>query len=359
MLTFDILPKSFRKHGTYFAHLYIRTLFPNIDQVKLLLIGNDFDVLALNETRLCDSVNDIHVSVDKYAIYRKDRNRQGGGVLIYINENRFQHTIRSDLMSENIELVAVEINQTRSAPIIILAWYRPPGSCIQLFEYIEQTLSKLDNENKDIILLGDFNCDLLANPRSCYTKKLLEVCNRYSLDQVIDKPTRVVQNSQTLIDLIFTSNSSKVIKCGVHHIAISDHSLVYIIWGKSRSTLTHHVYKKFRHFKDFNESDFQADVSKFEWNRIYNTSDLNESANEFQNLLLPTCDKNAPVKKKKVKKNNLPWINADILKLIRERDSIKNKAVKTNSDDDWKTYKKIKNFATAKLKYEKKENFPV
>ena len=60
------------------------------------------------------------------------------------------------------------------------------------------------------------------------------------------------------------------------------------------------------------------------------------------------------MKKKKVKKNNLPWINADILKLIRERDLIKNKAVKTNSDDDWKTYKKIRNYVTAKLKYVKK-----
>ena len=154
ILNFDNLPKSSRKHGIYFAHLNIRTLLPNMDQVKVLLIGNDIDAFALNETRLCDSVDDIQVYVDKFAIYRKDRNRQGGGVLVYVNEKRFHHTMRSDLMSKIFQLVAVEINQPKSVLIIVLAWYRPPGSSIQLFEYIEQTLSKLDNENKDIILLG-------------------------------------------------------------------------------------------------------------------------------------------------------------------------------------------------------------
>ena len=104
ILNFDNLPKSSRKHGIYFAHLNIRTLLPNMDQVKVLLIGNDIDVFALNETRLCDSVDDIQVYVDKFAIYRKDRNRQGGGVLVYVNEKRFHHTMRSDLMSENVEL---------------------------------------------------------------------------------------------------------------------------------------------------------------------------------------------------------------------------------------------------------------
>ena len=186
---------------------------------------------------------------------------------------------------------------------------------------------------------------------------MLEVCNRYSLDQVIDKPTKIVQNSQTLIDAIFISNSSKVTKCGVFHTGFSDHSLVYIIWGKSRSTQTHHVYKKYRHFKNLSESNFQDDVSKIEWNRVYSTSDINESANEFQNLLLNSCDKDAPVRKKKVKKNSLPWINADILRLMRERDSIKNKAIKTNTDDEWKSYKKMRNYVTARLKYVKKNIF--
>ena len=124
------MPKSTKKHGIYIAHLNIRTLLPNMDQVKLLLTGNDIDVFALNETRLCDYVDDIQVYVDKFATYRKNRNRQGGGVLVYVNKNRFHHTMRSDLMSENVELLAVEINQPKSTPIIILAWYRPPGSSI-------------------------------------------------------------------------------------------------------------------------------------------------------------------------------------------------------------------------------------
>ena len=105
----------------------VRTLLPNLDQVKLLLLGNSFDVFALNETRLCDSINDSQLCIDDYVVYRRDRNRRGGGVMIYVNEKRLKHKLRIDLMSNDVELVAIEINQANAAPIIVLAWYRPPA----------------------------------------------------------------------------------------------------------------------------------------------------------------------------------------------------------------------------------------
>ena len=356
-LEFDDLPKFDMKHGITIAHLNVRTLLPNLDQVKILLQDNNLDVFALNETRLCSFVDNMQVRIDDYVVYRHDRNRQGGGVLVYINEKRLKHTLRSDLMSGDIELVAVEISQQKSASVVILAWYRPPGSNMLLFEYVEQILLKLDSENKDIILLGDFNCDILATSQSCYTRKLIEICDRYSLNQVINRPTRIVENSRTLIDVIFSSDTSKIVKCGVSHIGISDHSLVYVIWGKSRGTQPHHVYKTYRNFKNFSESEFQECVSNIDWSLVCNNFDVNESANQFLNLLLKCCNKFAPIRKKKVKKDSLPWINSDILKLMRERDAMKRKAIEINTEDEWKSYRKIRNYVIAKLKYMKKEYF--
>lgn len=45
---------------------------------------NPFDVLTLNETRLGSSVLDCEVQIPGYDIIRSDRNRNGGGVAIYI-----------------------------------------------------------------------------------------------------------------------------------------------------------------------------------------------------------------------------------------------------------------------------------
>ena len=235
------------KRGLRIAHHNIRSLLPNLDEVKVTVQEHSFDVLALNETRLGDTIHDARIDIDDYAVYRKDRNTRGGGVLIYVNENRLNHKLRRDLMMDQVELVTIEINQPKSSPIVVIAWYRPPGSSTVLFDAIETILMKLDDENKDIIFLGDFNCDYLAAvTNNCYTNRLRQICDDFSLVQVIDRATRITSNSSTMIDLIYTNNENKIIESGVMHIGTSDHSLVFIVWGKSRYSVSKHVYRTYR-----------------------------------------------------------------------------------------------------------------
>lgn len=51
----------------------------------------------------------------------------------------------------------------------------------------------------------------------------------YQFIQLISDPTRIVERSSTLIDLIFTTDSEKIVDSGVIECSISDHSLVYIV----------------------------------------------------------------------------------------------------------------------------------
>ena len=78
--------------------------------------------------------------------------------------------------------------------------------------------------NKDMYILGDLNCDLL-NPASYI---LQDFCSAFSLTQIIRKPTRVTENSATLIDVILASNTNMVLNANVMPCSISDHDLVYV-----------------------------------------------------------------------------------------------------------------------------------
>ena len=64
------------KHGLKLAHLNIRTLPGNFDQVKIMLHNHPIDVIAFSETRLDEVISDLEIAVDNYHIYRKDRNRR-------------------------------------------------------------------------------------------------------------------------------------------------------------------------------------------------------------------------------------------------------------------------------------------
>ena len=58
-------------------------------------------------------------------------------------------------------MICIEINRLHCRPFLLSAWYRPPNSEIELFDNLELFLFKCDIENKELILIGDVNCDYM------------------------------------------------------------------------------------------------------------------------------------------------------------------------------------------------------
>ena len=188
------------------------------------------DILTLNETRLDDNISDKYIEISGYEIVRKDRNRIGGGVAIYYR-NHLNVRNRDELVPEGVEAVCVEVLKTKCAPLLISTIYRPPSSKVDIFEKIENLIQNLDNENKEIILAGDVNCDLLANVHSNHTNRLLTIANLFQLTQIIDEQTRVTEYTSTLVDWLMTNKPENISNTGVLHLGVSDHSLIYDLVG--------------------------------------------------------------------------------------------------------------------------------
>ena len=73
--------------GIVIASINVNGLVKHIDEIKLLLIEKNIHILAINETILDEIIEDNVISIDKYKLHRKDHNRHGGGVAIYIKED--------------------------------------------------------------------------------------------------------------------------------------------------------------------------------------------------------------------------------------------------------------------------------
>ena len=96
------------------------------DELEVLLRENKVDILALNETKLDSKTGDEQVSVPGYTVLRCDRNTHGGGVAIYFRDTvNLEH--RTDLKTDNLEMICIELKPKCSKPFILLAWYRPPN----------------------------------------------------------------------------------------------------------------------------------------------------------------------------------------------------------------------------------------
>ena len=121
----------------------------------------------------------------------------------------------------------------------------------------------MDSEGNEIILIGDFDCDLSLekdklNPQ---TNKLVDLANLFQLKQFIKQPTRITQTTSMLIDLAFSNRPEIVVASGVEHLGISDHSLIYICRKVSIPRKKPKLIST-RQFKNYNKNAFCYDLQK-------------------------------------------------------------------------------------------------
>ena len=106
--------------------------------------------------------------------------------------------------------------------------YRPPNSNVtSFFEDLENCLDILSRENNFFYLMGDFNIDLLSennNRETFFHSTYSNACYPH-----INKPTRIVNNSATLIDNIFSNVVDKDVDSGLLYSDISDHLPIFVI----------------------------------------------------------------------------------------------------------------------------------
>ena len=127
---------------------------------------------------------------------------------MYVNENvNSIERIDLNILHDEFEGTWVEIKNKHSKNIICGCIYRHPHNNFkECFQYLEMCLSKLNKENKEIFLAGDFNFDLLKTQTDTNTQCFYDLmCSYGTLPQII-QPTRVTPNTATIIFNIFTNN---------------------------------------------------------------------------------------------------------------------------------------------------------
>ena len=325
------------------------------DEINFTMSDKMLDLFACNETRLDSTITDGMIRVDGYDIIRKDRSRTGGGVCIYLRIT-INYQIRDDLVPPGLEAVCIEIDKPCSRPFVVITVYRPPNAQTVFFNDLEQLVKTIDDENKEIYILGDLNCDLLKSISDQPTTKLKSIFEMYQLTQLIDEATRITMTSNTLIDHFITNTQEKICKSGVIHTGISDHSMIYAI-RKINITIHKNVenISEIRNMKNFNGQNFLNDLLQQPWKNIYFFADNpNGMWDIWEELFLQILDKHAPLQKKNIKSKSTPWITSNIKNMISTRDKFKRKAMTTKLKTDWENYKRMRNDTSLQIRQAKK-----
>ena len=289
------------ERGFKMAFLNIVSLPENIDEIRYSMSNKSIDIIAFNKTRLDLSFTDSMIHLDGYNLIRKDRSQKGGGVCMYLRSS-INYKIRSDLSLSELEAVCVEITKPHSQPFIAATVYRPPNASLDFFDHLKKLIREIDDENKEMYLLGDLNCDMLKEEQLCHAplKKLNSLCELYQLTQLIDEPTRITATMFSLIDHVITNTPEKISHSGVVHTGISDHSLVFAIRKIRIIQKKENNAYEIRNMKNFEEIKFLNDLLSQHWEYVYFIgSDPNDMWEIWKELFLEVLDKHAPLQKKR------------------------------------------------------------
>ena len=256
--------------------------------------------ISLPPSWLCPDIPDQEICIPGYQLFRLDRNRHGGGVLLYVRDCLTAEVLPCH-HTHNLEFLPIVIYHLGSK-FCISVFYRPPNSPVSIFDTLFCTLDSLSIPSFSFfVLVGDFNVNMEDSSHHLYHKvhSLLEYFN---FTQVVSEFTHKAScGSTSLIDLVFTSAPSQVLGCTTippldntnaksYHLGIQ----LTISWkapGTRSSSLRRTVWR-YAH-ADFAKASQM--ISETDWNAFY-SEDINLYCARWQQTFLSIMEQCIPRK---------------------------------------------------------------
>ena len=263
-----------------------------------------------------------------------------GGLITYVDENYLATSINVNNTSQMWEGQFILVKDIEcNKEIVIGNIYRPPygnngkENIGTFISELDPVLSNLSNANRDMVITGDFNINLLhinlANKEHFgeFVDLMLGLC----LFPKITFPTRIGDNgSCTLIDNAYCKLSAKSLSssAGILHTNLSDHYPYFLslrlhnVTNKKDFYVKKRINSKEAHeslLRDIRESNI---ISQLDRNPY---CDPNVNYNVLHNHLVKLKDKHMPfklVKFNKYRHKGSKWITAGIMKSIKYKDNL-------------------------------------
>ena len=146
-------------------------------------------------------------------------------------------------------------------------FYRPPNVNTFLETFLND-LKLIDFTKSEVYFLGDFNSNLLQNNKFVLKEnqpldsknlnppllpKYKELCQTFSLKELIQEPTRVTSSTSSLLDHILRNSGWKVSQKGVIDVGLSDHQLIYCTRKIVRAKTNVHNQIRVRSLKNYTQ----------------------------------------------------------------------------------------------------------
>lgn len=226
-------------------------------------------------------------------------------------------------------------------------------------DWFGNILSRLKSERSTCFLMGDFNINLLNFESHNLTSDFVELLHSHSFLSLINRPTRITATSATLIDNIFTNctnleNSFQ----GLLVTDVSDHLPIFYVEHQQTHISTNDEYIIRRNMSQRNRLAFENAIVNFDWNEMYQISDIQLAFSWFHSKFLKLYNVHFPKRKIKLKYNTRKmWLTDELKDSIKTKNKLYKNFILIPSALNERKYKTYRNKLNHKLQKAERQHY--
>ena len=137
------------------GHLNINSIRNEFDTLHNIVKG--FHTCFISESKLDNTFPINQFAIGGYKVFRRDRNRFGGGLILYINENIPCKPLSNHPTFSDPELMAFELHQSKRKWLFLGIYKSPSQNDIEFLRIISLILDYYLPTYENFVVIGDFN----------------------------------------------------------------------------------------------------------------------------------------------------------------------------------------------------------
>ena len=204
--------RSINARNCIIGHLNVNSTWYKFDAVQSLLQDVLLDIFTKSESKLDESFPTAQFKVTNFSLHRRDRDRHGGGLLLYIRSD-IPHRRRYDMepeISHGIEIMIIETRLYKAEKCFLVSVYKPSKIKDRLFEIVFTDICQsLQNKSPHWFILGDMNFDMNI------TNSLRDVSMVFDLTNLANGPTCFKGDTLSSVDVFLISEPQRF-KCALN-----------------------------------------------------------------------------------------------------------------------------------------------
>ena len=317
--------------------------------------GNDYDIIAVTETWLDDSVFDGEILQNcRYQIFRRDRCSEnsikstGGGVMVAVNET-LNAKLRVDLNTA-IEIIWVEIYLSKNKSLFVASLYLPDYASSDTLTLLENSLDKVRYQMRvddSMLILGDCNRrDVLwsdvnteyspstvTNSNACpLSRNFLEITDSHSLAQFNSFPTC----NGNVLDLVLAHNTSVSVK-KAEKATTSTHEALEVNLRLPCEQSTMKIERKVYNFKKADFDVVHRLLACLSWCNLLHFKTTSDALSYFYDIILAVIADSIPTVK--ARSRDFPyWYDGELISLVLEKERLSQKFKRTGCNKNSTEY---------------------